>query len=311
MLAELVRDRARARPRRYRGAQSVSLRPRIPRAARAHAIGSSSRWDATAACCAARPRGCRSPSGSIAFRRYDIYGRNIVDTWILAQHYDIAQPRTGKLRAEGPGEAFRGRARRAASIWTPRASANISSSDPDGAVSAYALDDVRETRGLAEVLSPSYFVQAQIFPYSYPERDPARERDQNRRAADARLSSSAPFDSARRRRRPKSAGGYTEMRRCGVARNVLHCDVTSLYPSLMIEGGYRPASDRAWRFSEAADRPAQLPCTGQGGGARTHRGERRDLEALQQTFKILINSFYGYLGFSLGHFNDFAVRPTW
>jgi DNA polymerase, archaea type len=34
--------------------------------------------------------------------------------------------------------------------------------------------------------------------------------------------------------------------------------------------------------------------------------ERRNLEALQQTFKILINSFYGYLGFALGHFNDFA-----
>ena len=33
---------------------------------------------------------------------------------------------------------------------------------------------------------------------------------------------------------------------------------------------------------------------------------RRNLEALQQTFKILINSFYGYLGFSLGHFNDFV-----
>ena len=29
--------------------------------------------------------------------------------------------------------------------------------------------------------------------------------------------------------------------------------------------------------------------------------------ALQSTFKILINSFYGYLGFQMGHFNDFAV----
>jgi DNA polymerase, archaea type len=27
---------------------------------------------------------------------------------------------------------------------------------------------------------------------------------------------------------------------------------------------------------------------------------------LQQTFKILINSFYGYLGFGFGHFNDFG-----
>jgi DNA polymerase elongation subunit (family B) len=33
---------------------------------------------------------------------------------------------------------------------------------------------------------------------------------------------------------------------------------------------------------------------------------RSNLEALQKTFKILINSFYGYLGFSLGHFNDFV-----
>jgi DNA polymerase elongation subunit (family B) len=33
---------------------------------------------------------------------------------------------------------------------------------------------------------------------------------------------------------------------------------------------------------------------------------QRNYDALQATFKILINSFYGYLGFSLGHFNDFA-----
>ncbi|MGH7879775.1 MAG: DNA polymerase domain-containing protein, partial [Candidatus Binataceae bacterium] len=38
--------------------------------------------------------------------------------------------------------------------------------------------------------------------------------------------------------------------------------------------------------------------------------ERRNLEALQQTFKILINSFYGYLGFALGHFNDFVQANT-
>src|SRR5213594_1573041 len=29
--------------------------------------------------------------------------------------------------------------------------------------------------------------------------------------------------------------------------------------------------------------------------------------ALQFTFKILINSFYGYLGFQMGHFNDFEA----
>src|SRR5437879_5896665 len=44
-------------------------------------------------------------------------------------------------------------------------------------------------------------------------------------------------------------------------------------------------------------------------------GERprwHHLHALQNTFKILINSFYGYLGFAQGHFADFdaAARVT-
>src|SRR5438105_12661599 len=36
------------------------------------------------------------------------------------------------------------------------------------------------------------------------------------------------------------------------------------------------------------------------------------LQALQNTFKILINSFYGYLGFAQGNFADFdaAARVT-
>src|SRR5207244_4743587 len=35
--------------------------------------------------------------------------------------------------------------------------------------------------------------------------------------------------------------------------------------------------------------------------------ERAHLGALQQSFKILINAFYGYLAFSNGHWNDFEA----
>src|SRR5262245_64903906 len=43
--------------------------------------------------------------------------------------------------------------------------------------------------------------------------------------------------------------------------------------------------------------------------SRDAHGEDSQLyfKALQSTFKILINSFYGYLGFQMGHFNDFAA----
>src|SRR5205807_6115047 len=42
------------------------------------------------------------------------------------------------------------------------------------------------------------------------------------------------------------------------------------------------------------------------------KGRARHFHATQNTFKILINSFYGYLGFAQGHFADFdaAARVT-
>ena len=96
------------------------------------------------------------------------------------------------------------------------------------------------------------------------------------------------------------------MRRCGVARNVLHCDVTSLYPSLMLEFGHAPASDRLGVFLKMLGDLRSFRVQAKAAVRELDGTARRNLEALQQTFKILINSFYGYLGFSLGHFNDFV-----
>ena len=84
--------------------------------------------------------------------------------------------------------------------------------------------------------------------------------------------------------------------------------MTSLYPSVMLTFGYFPQRDslgvfpallrdlRAFRVE--AKRLARSADTAE---ARAY------YEALQTTFKILINSFYGYLGFPLGRFNDYAA----
>src|SRR5213075_779273 len=108
-------------------------------------------------------------------------------------------------------------------------------------------------------------------------------------------------------------GGYTDIFFTGVARNVWHCDVASLYPSIMLQFDCFPATDelqifrhlltdlRTFRLeAKAKMRAEQDP-------ARQHH-----LQALQNTFKILLNSFYGYLGFAQGHFADFdaAARVT-
>jgi DNA polymerase elongation subunit (family B) len=104
------------------------------------------------------------------------------------------------------------------------------------------------------------------------------------------------------------AGGYTAVFQQGVARDVLHVDVTSLYPSLMLGQDLFPASDRLGvgasllrdlrEFRVSAKRLAR---------EATAPEDRFFLNALQQTFKIFINSFYGYLAFSQGHWNDFDV----
>ncbi len=250
----------------------------------------------------ARPSRLQIAERTIAYRRYDVYGRSIIDTWILAQHYDIASRELEgfglKHLAQHFGMAREGR------VYIDAAQVSRYFDREPETLFEYALDDVRETRALAEFLAPSYFVQAQIFPYSYQNtvlRGNATKIDSLMLRAYLAHRHSIPA-----RQEPKPvAGGYTEMPRCGVARNVFHCDVTSLYPSLMLEFGQAPASDRLGVFLRMLGDLRSFRVKAKTLSRELSGSARRHMEALQQAFKILINSFYGYLGFALGHFNDF------
>ncbi|MGH7813915.1 MAG: DNA polymerase domain-containing protein [Candidatus Binataceae bacterium] len=239
---------------------------------------------------------------SIAYRRYDIPGRSIIDTWILAQHYDIASRQLESLGLKQLAMHF-GLARPGRVYIDASKTSEYFARDPER-LFEYALDDVRETRALAEVLSPSYFVQARIFPFSYQNavlRGNATKIDALMMRAYLHAGHSIPEP------RPAApvAGGYTEIRRCGVARGVLHCDVTSLYPSLMLEFGHAPVSDPLGVFLKLLGDLRAFRVEAKALAHQLTGPERRYAEALQQTFKVVINSFYGYLGFAMGHFNDF------
>jgi DNA polymerase, archaea type len=240
---------------------------------------------------------------TIAYRRYDVYGRNLIDTWILAQHYDIA---SRELEGFGLKElsAHFGLERADRGFIEAGQVSQTFASAPDQLYASLS-DDVRATRQLSDMLAPSYFVQAQIFPYSFQNvvlRGNATKIDAILMRAYLAQHHSIPLPA------PPSevAGGYTEVRRCGVARNVLHCDVTSLYPSLMLEGKHGPGADKLGVFLRMLADLRSFRIQAKAAVSEVTGSERRNLEALQQTFKILINSFYGYLGFAMGHFNDFA-----
>jgi len=255
----------------------------------------------------ARPSRMQIAERTIAYRRYDVYGRSLVDTWLLAQHYDIASRELEGFGLKELAQHF-GVARQDRVYIDPAKVSGHFDYRTDELL-AYALDDAREAGALAEMLSPSYFVQAQIFPYSYQSvmlRGNATKIDALLMRSYLAAGHSIPFPN----QPSEVAGGYTEIRRCGVARNVLHCDVTSLYPSLMLEGRHQPVNDRLGVFLRMLADLRSFRIQAKAAVHELAGVDKRHLEALQQTFKILINSFYGYLGFSLGHFNDFEQANT-
>ncbi len=242
---------------------------------------------------------------TITYRKYQIFGRHIIDTWMLAQHYDVATRELetmslkeiarhcGVARADGPA------------IAADRTSWYFDH-DPD-TLFRDALDDVREIRALSELLATSHFVQSQIFPYSYqniPLRGNATKIDALflREYLHQRHAVPRPDESR------EVAGGYTHLEYQGTARRVLHCDVTSLYPSIMLVYNYLPRKDELGIFSGLLHDLRLFRVKAKEKGRDAHDEESKlYFNALQSTFKILINSFYGYLGFQMGHFNDFEA----
>ena len=271
--------------------------------ARAKRHGLPLRWGRDGSALAGHPSRLQVAERTITYTKYEIIGRHIVDTWMLANFYDVAARELEGYGLKDVARHFGLSPPDRVTIPAHRASWYFDH-DPE-TLCRYALDDVRETAALAALLSRSYFVQAQIVPYSYQNvilRGTAtkidalliREYLRQRRAIPA-PGPAQPF-----------AGGYTAVKYVGVARSVLHCDVASLYPSLMLKDGLFPRSDTLGVFPALLTdlRAFRLQAKAAARAAPTER-ERQGTEALQATFKILINSFYGYLGFPVGHFNDF------
>jgi DNA polymerase, archaea type len=241
---------------------------------------------------------------TISYRKYEVFGRHIADTWMLAQLYDIG---TRDLESYGLKDVARhfGVAAPDRTYIQPERVSWYFDHDPD-TLFRYALDDVRETRAISNILSPSYVVQAQIFPLSYQNtilRGNATKIDLLFLRAYLRQRHAVHTPS------PGQAvsGGFTVCRYQGVVHHVLHCDITSLYPSIMLSYECFPAHDVLGVFPSLLHDLREFRVQAKGLARQAKNSlMQRNYDALQATFKILINSFYGYLGFSLGHFNDFA-----
>ncbi len=240
---------------------------------------------------------------SQSYTRYDIHGRHIIDTYFLAQLYDVS---TRDLPGYGLKEVARYFGVSSDDrVYIDGASVTATFDKDPQRVERYARHDVEETAAISEILSPVYFTQSQMLPYSYQNtclRGNAAKIDALMIREYYRRDASLPLPSAGR----SFAGGYTDLFETGVEENVHHCDIQSLYPSLMLNHALAPESDELNVFLEMLRylRNFRLEAKNKMKQAR-HEAERIHQHALQSTYKILINSFYGYLGFGQARFNDF------
>ncbi len=242
----------------------------------------------------------------IDFSRCDMPGRTVIDTYLLIQLYDIT---AREMTAYGLKDAavYFGITPESGEGRTYIDGAQIQHAFRSNREEflAYLADDLRETRGLADVLLPTYFEQARAFPILLQEaalRGTAGKVDllfleeyyHARASCPEPLGEIATFE-----------GGFTRSFQEGVFKHVLHFDVASLYPSLLLQMNRNPRSDTLGVFIPMLRRLREYRLKyKQLAKSAPTAAERDEAQARQATFKILINSFYGYLGFSGARFGD-------
>jgi DNA polymerase elongation subunit (family B) len=258
-----------------------------------------------------RPSRLQIAEKTIDYPKFTVGGRHFVDTFLLAQFYDVGMRSLAGFERSDVARHFDlcGSEQISALTGKELQRAYLDNSEE---FRRRALCGVRETRALSELLGASYFIQAQIFPYNY--------QDVIVRGNATRINALFLREYFRQRHSIPELpmvrafeGGYTDIFFTGVAHNVWHCDVASLYPSIMLKFDCFPVTDQLQIFRHLLTdlRTFRLEAKAEM-RAEKDPAKQHHLQALHNTFKILLNSFYGYLGFAQGHFADFdaAARVT-
>src|SRR5712664_2411055 len=279
--------------------------------ARAKKVKTKLDWGRSDGFLRSRPSRLQIAEKTIDYPKFTVGGRHFVDTFLLAQFYDVGMRSLAGFERTDVARHFELCDSEEISALAGKELQRAYLGDSE-IFRRRALCGVRETRALSELLSASYFIQSQIFPYNY--------QDVIVRGNATRINALFLREYFRQRHSIPELpmvrafeGGYTDIFFTGVAHNVWHCDVASLYPSIMLKFDCFPVTDQLQIFRHLLTdlRTFRLEAKAEM-RAEKDPAKQHYLQALQNTFKILLNSFYGYLGFAQGHFADFdaAARVT-
>ncbi len=245
---------------------------------------------------------------STSYKRYEIYGRHIVDTYFLAQLYDVSHRNLESYGLKAIAKHFNIASEERTYIDAGNIIKYYNESREE--LVAYALDDARETRDVSAILSPSYFYQTQLQPFSYQNiivRGNATRIDALLISAYLNKRESIPTSEQPR----QISGALTDAMETGIFKNVWHCDIRSLYPSIILSEKWCPSRDSKKVFPFLLDKLRTIRLHAKDSEKKANdRSEKELFNSLQTSFKIMINSFYGYLAFSQGTFNDYDMAEN-
>ncbi|MCC6730355.1 MAG: DNA polymerase [Chthonomonadales bacterium] len=233
-----------------------------------------------------------------------LFGRHVIDTYLAVQRFDWAR---ASLSSYGLKEAARsfGIAENDRVELPGAAIASVYREDPER-VLTYAAQDIRETARLAELVTATEFYQTQMVPDAYGSCAVSGSGEKiNSLFVREYLARGAAIP------RPlptvSYAGGYTDVRMTGVIDRVVKADVESLYPSLMLTQRIAPVTDSLGIFLPALRELTRRRLEAKARAQGAEGAERHLWDGLQGSFKVLVNSFYGYLGAAGFNFNDPAA----
>jgi len=241
-----------------------------------------------------------------------VHGRHVIDTYQQIQRYDTA----GRLDSYALKSAVEQLGlTRPDREFIPGPEIKEAWQTDRERVLRYALDDVRDVDTLSRLATPTEFYQAQLLPRSFQAvatGGPGEKINDLMLRAYLKAGHAVPTAQASR----DYPGGHAELLAVGTFKPVVKCDVESLYPSIMLAEGITASADALGAYlpmlAELTRRRLHAKAMARRGRAGVGGAERAMWEGMQSSFKVLINSFYGYLGYGGALFNDYeaATRVT-
>ncbi len=225
---------------------------------------------------------------SLQNKKYSIAGRNLVDVINLLQEYDPYKRIFYNYDIKTIADYFKFEFKN--NTEYPSDPANL------------CLEKNKFVNHISNLLLPSFIEQAKIFPLNLGkiiDLSPSQKIESLfvRRYVNQKYSLPTP-------QTPKSiSGGYTDLFYIGVFDNVYYIDVESMYPTLILLHNLGPNSDNLNAFIDSLRELTKIRIL-----KKNEFLENKNLKHLfymQEDFKVLINTYYGYLAYYKGLFNDY------